>query len=135
MIVFDLRCAGGDLFEGWFRSGEDFDRQRERGLVECPVCGSSSIGKAPMAPRLPRRGGAEPAEAMREIAALQAKLLTGSTWVGDGFTEQARAMHHGETEPRPVHGNATVEEARSLADEGVPVLPLPLPVVPPGRVN
>jgi hypothetical protein len=82
-----------------------------------------------MAPRVPRRA------AVADLAALQAKLLESSDWVGDAFSEQARAMHLGEIETRPVHGQATVEEARSLADEGVPIFPLPLPVVPPGQVN
>ena len=62
-------------------------------------------------------------------------MLKGSRWVGDDFAETARAMHSGEIEPEPVHGNATLEQAKALVEEGVPVAPLPLPVVPPGQVN
>lgn len=137
MIVFDLKCLdGGETFEGWFRSSAEYDEQSRRGLVQCPFCRSSRVEKAPMAPRLPRRGSAEPAMSpLAELAALQSRMLEGSTWVGERFPEQARAMHFGETEPKPVHGHASPDEARSLADEGVPVMPLPLPVVPPGQVN
>ena len=138
MIVFDLRCReGGETFEGWFRSSAEFDEQIRDQLVHCPYCQSSSIEKAPMAPRLPRKGGSEgrAQAALAQLAAVQQRLLVGSSWVGDAFPEKARAMHLGEIEQRPVHGRATIEEARSLADEGVPLLPLPLPVVPPGQVN
>lgn len=138
MMVFDLRCLdGGELFEGWFRSSADYDEQSERGLVQCPFCQSTRVEKAPMAPGVPRRAnrGPDRRSPIRELAELQAKLLANSEWVGADFPEKARAMHLGEIEPRPVHGEATLEQARSLAEEGVPVLPLPCPVVPSGQVN
>ena len=80
------------------------------------------------APREPLRRHARPRQGRRsrQLAALQAKLLSNSEWVGDDLPETARAMHLGEMEPRPVHGQASAEEARSLIDEGVPLLPLPL---------
>ena len=135
MIVFDLRCqAGGEVFEGWFASSADYAEQIGRGLVQCPFCGSAKVEKAPMAPRVSGTGdGAR--EAMVQLAELQEKLLSNSEWVGTELPETARAMHLGEVERRPVHGQASPEEARSLIDEGIPVLPLPLPVVPPGQVN
>ena len=85
-----------------------------------------------MAPRLPRKGSDQP---IARLAALQAELLKKSRWVGDEFTDTARAMHSGEIETAQVHGNATLEQAKSLLDEGVPVAPLPLPVTPPNQVN
>lgn len=72
---------------------------------------------------------------LAKLAAMQAEMLKNSRWVGSEFTEKARAMHSGEIEPEPVHGNATLEQAKSLVDEGVPVAPLPLPVIPPNQVN
>jgi hypothetical protein len=133
MIVFDLQCRdGGETFEAWFRSGADFDEQRSAGLVQCPVCLSANVDKAPMAPRLPRKGSDQP---IARLAALQAQLLKKSRWVGDEFTDTAHAMHSGEIETAQVHGNATLEQAKSLLDEGVPVAPLPLPVTPPNQVN
>ena len=85
-----------------------------------------------MAPRVPRKGSAPN---LAQLAAFQAELLKGSDWVGDRFAEQARAMHLGEIEQRPVHGSATAAEAKSLIEEGIPVAPLPLPVTPPDQVN
>ena len=133
MIVFDLQCRNdGETFEAWFRSSADFEEQLEAGLVQCPVCQSASIGKAPMAPRVPRKGGDTP---FAKLAAMQAEMLKDSRWVGDRFAETARAMHTGEIEPEQVHGKATLEQARSLVDDGVSVAPLPLPVTPPNQVN
>ena len=129
MIVFDLQCAAGcGAFEAWFRSSADYDEQRSGGLVQCPVCQSAEIDKAPMAPRVPRKGSSNP---LARLAAMQAEMLKGSRWVGDEFSETARAMHSGEIGPEQVHGNATLEQAKSLAEDGIPVAPLPLPVTPP----
>jgi hypothetical protein len=136
MIVFDLRCqAGGEVFEGWFASSGDYSDQIERGLVQCPFCGSAEVEKAPMAPRVSRSNAPDASKALVELAELQTRLLSNSEWVGEELPETARAMHLGEMERRPVHGQASAEEARSLIDEGIPVLPLPLPVVPPGQLN
>ena len=133
MIVFDLQCGTGcGAFEAWFRSSADYDEQRSQGLVQCPVCQSGDIAKAPMAPRVPRKGSGDP---LARLAAAQAEMLRNSRWVGDRFAETARAMHAGETEPEQVHGQATLAQAKSLAEDGVPVAALPLPVVPPGQVN
>ena len=133
MIVFDLQC-GDDCgtFEAWFRSNADYEEQRGAGLVQCPVCQSSDIGKAPMAPSVPRKGQDS---RIAKLAALQAAALKNSRWVGDEFTETARAMHNGEIESEQVHGKATLEQARSLVDDGIPVAPLPLPVTPPNQIN
>lgn len=138
MIVFDLQClASGEQFEAWFRSNVDFDQQLEQGLVQCPFCCSSRVTKAPMAALLPKNnhGGPSIGEVIAQIASLQAELLRDSRWVGQEFAETARAMHHGEIDTSPVHGEATAEQAQSLVEEGVPIAPLPLPVVPPNQVN
>lgn len=142
MIVFDLKCATGHVFEAWFGSSADYDDQRARGLVRCPLCGAAEVDKAVMAPRVAAKGNrsadvtpAAMKAAMRELARMQAKALETSTWVGRDFANQARAMHVGEQEQATIHGQATPAEARALADEGVPVAPLPLPVVPPEQAN
>ncbi len=133
MIVFDLQCLdGGETFEAWFRSGSDYAEQQAGGLVHCPVCRSANVAKAPMAPRVPRKGSDG---LLERLAAMQTELLKESRWVGDEFTDTARAMHSGEIEPAQVHGSATIEQAKSLADDGVPVAPLPLPVIPPNQLN
>lgn len=138
MIVFDLRCDEGcTVFEGWFVSSTDYEQQSERGMVQCPYCGSTGVEKAPMAPRVSRSDGTtvQVKEILAEVASLQAKLLSSSEWVGTDLPDTARAMHLGEIEPRAVHGQATAEETKSLIEEGIPLLPLPFPVMPPDRVN
>lgn len=143
MIVFDLRCAGGHVFEAWFASGGAYDDQAAKGLVACPICGDASITKAAMAPAVPakgnRSGTVSPAEgikaALKAIAQAQAKALSGSQWVGAKFADRARAMHDGDEPHATIHGQATPEQAKALADDGVPVAPLLVPVVPPEASN
>jgi hypothetical protein len=133
MIVFDLQCRdSGETFEAWFRSSTDYEEQRAGRLVQCPFCNSANVAKAPMAPRVPRKGSTEP---LARLASMQAEMLKHSRWVGDQFAATARAMHSGEAEREQVHGSATIEQAKGLIDEGVPVAPLPLPVVPPDQLN
>jgi len=133
VIVFDLHCRdGGEIFEAWFRSNADFDEQKSAGLVQCPFCQSANVGKAPMAPSVPRKGSENP---LARLAAMQAEMLKDSRWVGHQFADTARAIHSGERAPEQVHGNATLDQAKSLVDEGVPVAPLPLPVRPPEQLN
>ncbi len=161
MIVFDLECrAGGHRFEGWFASSEDFAGQQARGLVTCPTCGAPEVDKALSAPRLSRKGNQLPAaipapapsaeqpmqaaaaplppEAaamLKAVAAVQAEMLKTSTWVGESFADDARAMHYGEKDAAMIHGRASPREVQSLIEEGVPVAPVLVPVVPPGEVN
>jgi hypothetical protein len=147
MIVFDLACPAAHVFEAWFGSTEDYEGQRKRGLVNCPICGASEVAKAVMAPNVapkgnaravapvPMRGGTPTPGEMKALltamAQAQAKALEGSEHVGARFAEEARAIHEGDAEQRPIHGQATREEAKALIEEGVPVAPLPLPIVPP----
>ena len=143
MIVFDLGCTRGHVFEGWFGSSEDYESQRTRGLLACPICGDAEVAKAVQAPRVGAKGNAggpvpTPAQAKAMLAALakaQAHALEGSEHVGARFADEARAIHLGDAAARSIHGQATREEARALADEGVPVAPLPLPVPLPELKN
>jgi hypothetical protein len=151
MIIFDLKCApNGHVFEAWFASSSAFEDQRGRGLVACPLCGSGDIAKAPMAPAVGAKGNASSASApgnlfsggpdevkkmLAAAAALQKSLLDGSEGVGTRFAAEARAIHLGEADSRPIHGEATRSEAESLIADGVPIAPLPFPVVPPGEEN
>jgi hypothetical protein len=138
MIVFDIKCGAGHVFEAWFGSGADYDDQRARGLVSCPMCGSAELEKAPMAPNIAASDEPSPAavkKAMAEMAALQKKLLEKSDFVGDRFPAEARAIHLGEAEARAIHGRASRAEADSLIEDGIPVAPLPFPVPEPGEEN
>lgn len=142
MIVFDLRCSRGHVFEAWFSSSSAYEDQRARSLVMCPVCDDSSIDKAVMAPNIAAKGNRMPAvpkgaqqTALSRMAEAQAKLLENSEWVGRSFPDRARSMHLGEEPAALIHGETSPAEAAELADEGVPLMPLPFRVVPPSARN
>ena len=139
MIIFDLKCAPqGHVFEAWFGSSEDYEAQRARGLVVCPICGAGEVEKAPMAPKVgagSRATGEAVKAMMSEMAAAQKTLLEASEHVGDRFPDEARAIHLGEAEARAIHGRASPADADSLREEGVPIAPLPFPVRDPGEEN
>jgi hypothetical protein len=124
MIVFTLRCASGHEFEAWFRDGEAFEAQRDTGEIACPHCGDVTIEKAVMAPRLARSRDTAPAvppERLRNaLLELRRQVETNCEYVGERFAEEARRIHYGETNPRGIYGEATAEESRGLADEGIP---------------
>lgn len=141
MKVLDLQCAHGHAFEGWFASEDDFLGQCERSLVQCPLCGDASVTKKPSAPRLnlgAKRADSVPTQEMgpahKAEEALSAawlsvarQLLATTSDVGSRFAEEARKMHYGEIEERSIRGKATPQEAQSLVDEGIDVLPFLLP--------
>jgi len=143
VIIFDLRCSPhGHVFEAWFASNDDYEGQRERGLVACPICGAAEIDKAPMAPRVGAKGNQDSElapeavkAALAGMAEAQKQMLAQSEHVGDRFPDEARAIHLGEAEGRAIHGQATAQQADDLREEGIPVAPLPFPVVPPESEN
>lgn len=144
MIVFDLKCTRTHVFEAWFGSSADYEDQRARGLLSCPICGDADIAKAVMAPNIPAKGNRssaanaaapDPKALMAALAQVQAKMLEGSQWVGLSFADKARAMHAGEEAAAPIHGQTSMAEAKALIEDGVPVAPLPLPVIPPEQCN
>ncbi len=136
MIVFDLRCDAGHGFEGWFADGDAFVVQRDNGQIPCPYCGSAAVERALSVPRIGSSAAiAAPDDAIRKLAALQTEMLKGSTWVGGDFARQARAMADGAAPQAVIHGQATIAEARDLHDDGVKVMPLPFPVIPPESRN
>lgn len=144
MKVLDLQCPTSHVFEGWFASEDDFQGQLQRGLVECPVCGDTHITKKLSAPRL-NLGASEPVASpaadsgKRDVtntpnAALQAAwmqavrhVMANTEDVGEHFAEEARKIHYGETEERGIRGQASREETMELLEEGIGVLPLPVP--------
>ncbi|OSP56225.1 DUF1178 family protein [Pseudoruegeria sp. SK021] len=143
MICFALKCADGHAFESWFKSGPAFDSLAKSGLLECPACGSASVTKAVMAPRVAKAeqsAGARPAghdtvqtsalkppktELEQTIARIRKAVEANSDYVGDKFASEARDIHAGHAPERPIHGEANLDDARKLIDDGIPVLPLP----------
>jgi hypothetical protein len=153
MKVLDLRCGAGHAFEGWFASEDDYGTQRERGLLDCPVCGNVEVVRLPSAPRLnlsgarapdpapasAPAGGSTPApatelamhgNAARRFVEAVAELLQNTQDVGPRFAEEARRIHYGETEAKAIRGQATPQEREALADEGIEVFTLPVGVPP-----
>ena len=141
MKVLNLQCSHAHAFEGWFASEEDFQGQLGRGLVECPLCGDAQVSKLPSAPRL-NLGAAEPAapaapkqevmsapNAQLQAAWLQVvqQVMAHTEDVGERFAEEARKIHYGESEERGIRGQASKEETQELLEEGISVLPLPIP--------
>lgn len=135
MIRFSLSCDKDHDFEAWFRSNDDFDTQKRRGLVECPACGSKKVEKALMAPavstgrkrdKIALAMGEQQKKAMAEIRALADKIRENADYVGPKFAEEARKIHFGEADARGIYGEATQEEAESLAEDGVGFMPLPV---------
>lgn len=145
MIVFDLLCAGGHRFEGWFGSSADFASQKERRLLSCPACGSDSVERIPSASRVnlgapepkappakpertPDMQGKDPfAIAQMLYSRMLDELLTKSEDVGNEFPAEARKIFYQEAPARPIRGEATAEQHEELMDEGIPVLRLPVP--------
>jgi hypothetical protein len=153
MIRYALVCEKGHDFESWFQDSAAYDKQVKRKLVTCPHCGSAKVGKAIMAPRLAgarKRGArAEPAaatpapenaqekapvamispqeqELRGKLKELRDHLTKNADHVGPKFPEEARKMHYGETEHRSIYGEASPDEARRLAEEGIEFHPLPI---------
>lgn len=137
MIKYSLVCKDAHEFVGWFQNSAAFDLQASRGLVECPHCGNATVSKAMMAPSLGTRTETAPApapahqeaERAQQMYALMRKLRDAveakAEYVGPRFAEEARKIHYEETPERGIYGEASTEEVKALADEGIPVLPLP----------
>ena len=144
MIHYALRCeSAGHGFDGWFRSGEDFDRQSALGLLECPVCGTASVAKALMRPAVTASrdgppGVARPAETtavappppemlamIQRMQEMAREVRAKADYVGPNFAEEARRSHYGESEERRIYGEATPPQVRGLLEEGIAALPLP----------
>jgi hypothetical protein len=151
MIRYKLRCELGHPFESWFQSSAAYESQERRKLVSCPVCGSSKVERAVMAPQIVSKTGRDstplvpaaeaapaPAPASTSLVLAQERelrvklkelrdhIVRNADNVGERFANEARKMHYGDIEHRPIYGEASPDEARSLIDEGVEVSPLPV---------
>jgi len=135
LIRFSLICDSEHEFEAWFRSSDDFETQKKRGFVDCPSCGSRKVEKALMAPavstarkqeKVALAMGEEQRRMMTQMKAIAEKIRSNADYVGDKFAEEARKIHFGEADQRGIYGEATLEEAKSLAEDGVDFMPVPV---------
>ena len=141
MIRYALVCDTDHEFEAWFSDSGACDDQIARGLVECPECGSAAVRKALMAPAVStsrKREAATPDQQFKQLAdKVKAHIRKHYDYVGSDFASEARAMHRGEKPERLIYGETSAEEGRKLADDGIPVAPLPdaMAPVPPKKAN
>lgn len=143
MKVLDLQCRRDHIFEGWFASEQDFVMQKESGALICPTCGDASVSKRLSAPRLNLGGNAPESVSVRvnpgagamtlalqEVwAEIARSVMANTDDVGSQFATEARKIHYGDVPVRGIRGKATLSETASLIEEGIAVLPLPLPEV------
>jgi hypothetical protein len=134
MILFDLKCGEGHVFEAWFRNSGAYDAQAAAREIACPICGDIRIAKAPMAPRIGKSrqevektetAAQRRAEVMRDLVELRRKVEENCDYVGDRFAEEARRIHYGEVEERGIYGEATEAETTELKEEGIEVGRIP----------
>lgn len=133
MIRFTLSCENDHRFESWFQSSDTCDILIKSGMVTCETCGSTNVTKSIMAPAIPKKENSITPEARAKIAALKEHVETNADYVGNTFYTEARAMHDGEKPERAIYGQANAEQAKSLIEDGIPVLPLPF--VPKKQTN
>lgn len=123
MILFTLRCAVGHEFEAWFRDGDGFAAQQKAGEIACPDCGDAQVEKAVMAPHIGRSRGKAPAISPAQLRAalveLRRQVETNCDYVGERFAEEARRIHYREADPHGIYGEASLDESRELAEEGI----------------
>jgi hypothetical protein len=127
MIVYDLACEKGHVFEAWFKDSASYDRQEKKKHLSCAICGSSRVRKAPMAPRIgsgkaesePVSSEASAAAAKNEQADLRRHVEKNADYVGGKFADEARQMHYGEKERRNIYGEASNQDAKELSEEGI----------------
>jgi len=134
LIRFSLICEHDHEFEGWFRSNDDFDTQKKRGFVDCPAWGSPKGQKALMGPavstarkqeKIALAMGDAQKQALAQLKAMAEKVRENADYVGDKFAEEARKIHFGESDARGIYGEATLEEAKGLAEDGIEFMPIP----------
>ena len=142
MIHYQLQCSAAHGFDGWFPNSAAFDKQASHGLLECPVCGDTKVEKALMAPGVPRKSNAVaavppttpptnvaaqtmPAHVRAMLQKLRAEVEQNCDYVGDRFADEARRIHNGESDKRGIYGEATAEDAESLAEDGIEIAQIP----------
>jgi len=144
MVIYDICCDKEHQFEGWFREPDDFNRQLEQGLLDCPVCGSHDVRKLPTASKIlvgesrhnetddDQLSSERVAQALEQFSEFIEQNFTD---VGDEFPEEARKVYYGETDLKNIYGNANLDEIAELQEEGIDVVPVPVPLRSDKKLN
>ena len=135
MIKFDLICDNEHIFEASFDDSMSFENQRKKKLIECPLCNSSEISKSVMAPNISNKSTSSSkinrkknelfSNYNKQINRIKTEIEKNFTYVGKKFPEEARKIHYGEVEDKPIYGEATEKESQELVDEGIQLVRLP----------
>ncbi len=134
MIRFHLKCDQNHAFESWFQSGDAFDKLVAAGMINCTSCGSTAVTKSVMAPSVSTSSDITvPKRTETALAELRKQVEANSDYVGTSFAKEARDMHDGVVPERPIYGEAKLDDAKKLVDDGIPVMPLPF--VPRKKTN
>lgn len=144
MVIYDISCDNEHHFEGWFREPGDYHRQVEQGLLNCPVCGSHDVRKLPTGSKIlsgegrhnqPEEDRLSRESVERVVEELSEYIEQNFTDVGDQFPEEARKVYYGETSLKNIYGNANPDEVAELQEEGIEVIPMPVPVRKAKKLN
>ena len=135
MIKFDLKCDNNHIFEVSFDDSDSFEKQRKKKLIDCPYCGSNKVFKSVMAPNVASKSNSNTKQKRNQekvfanynqhLKKLKEEVEKNCTYVGKKFPEEARKIHYGEKEDKPIYGEATEKESKDLIEEGIPLLRLP----------
>ncbi len=130
MIVFNLKCLDCEYaFEGWFENSKEYEKQKKKNLISCPLCESNKVNKALMTPNLSKKSNTKNIKSKKSVASNISKLKKiiekDFDYVGDKFTEEAKKMKYGESDERSIYGEATLEQTKELIDEDIDIVPLP----------
>ncbi len=135
MIAYDLQCINGHSFEGWFEDGQTYEEQKKNGFISCPICESTSIARVPSTFAIKSSNSLKDFyDPNEDLANINRKIVDfvdkNFDDVGSDFTKEALKMHYGVSEPRNIRGVSTKEEEKTLKEEGVQFIKVPMPVVP-----
>lgn len=143
MIIYDLTCANGHYFEGWFATSADYQKQQQSEMISCPVCGNKHMRKLPTAAYIKSEAGNKPEanntppgshpDEQQILAKLIEQVINNTEDVGNAFAEEARKIHYQEAEPRNIRGTTSVRDVRELVEEGIEVFPIVTRV--PGKLH
>ena len=135
MILFDLKCTNGHVFEGWFASIKKYELQLKKGQIRCPACDDKKISKTLMAPNINTKSSksllnkkvisSDSDKIVKEIKKIKSIIMKNTDDVGKNFAEEARKIYYGESKARGIRGETTNEEAKELEDEGIPFAKIP----------
>ena len=131
MILFDLKCSKDHNFDAWFKNSKEYEKQKKKGIINCPICDDNSISKSLMAPNIGKKSNTKVNKKIinktliNKISKFRKLVEKNFEYVGKDFSEEAKKIKYGEVEDRPIYGEANLEQAKELVEEEIEFDPLP----------